>query len=109
MRIINNILFYSENELQGKTFDHEDIQDKIPKGKYYDVRKIEDSAYNTTYRIIRNGQEQPVTRKFITKPNLKNRATRRSNERASNKKGHTLETFHKRIKKRRLKKKFNKG
>jgi hypothetical protein len=109
MRIINNILFYSENELQGKTFDHEDIQKNIPKGKYYDVRKIEDSAYSITYRTIRNGQEQPITRKFITMPNLKNRATRRANERASNKKGYTLETLHKRFKKRRAKKKFNKG
>jgi len=101
MRIINNILFYSENELQGKTFDHEDIQKKIPKGKYYDVRKIEDSAYSTT------DKKQSARRKFITTPNLENRANRRAKERSSNRKSYNLTALHKKVKKRRAKKKLN--
>ncbi len=99
MRIINNVLFYTDEDIRSipksKTFE-----DVIPKGKYYTSRKFEDCAHKKEYTV----GNQKVTQKFITKPGIMNREQRRNKDRQLKMKGHKLEYHHNQIRKRREKK-----
>lgn len=104
MQIVNYVLIYSESEIpKGKSLD--DIQDKIPKSKYYDVRKIEDIAHKT-WTNKKSPDAKMEFKKLITPAGLVNRADRRYRKKYNLRlNGHKLDYHHKQIKKRRLRKK----
>ncbi len=106
MQIVNYILIYSESEIpKGKTLD--DFKDKLPKGKYYDVRKIEDVAHKTWINK-KNPKAKMEFKKLLTLPGTVNRAERRYRKKYNLRlKGHKLDYHHKQIKKRRERKKVN--
>ena len=97
MQVINNILFYSEQDVKnvpkGKT-----LKDFVPKKKFFDTRKIEDNFYERVMKIDGND----VRQKFENKAGLKNRKQRRNILlRSGKKKGTTLFAIDRKIKKRR--------
>lgn len=100
MQIINSILVYSESEIpNGKTLD--DITDKLPKGKYYDVRKLEDIVHKT-WTNKKNKNAKMEFKKLLVPNGLVNRADRRFRKKYNLRlKGHKLDYHHKQIAKRR--------
>lgn len=99
MHVINGILFYSEKEIEnmpkGKTFD-----DFVPKRRYYDVRKIEDSFMEEDIIIQTNQGKKEIHKKYENAAGL-NREQRRAREHNKRRKGTDLAAFHKKVKKRR--------
>jgi hypothetical protein len=100
LRIINNVLFYTDGDIKripkDKTFEN-----VIPKGKYHDVRKFEDSIHEKRYYVITNGQKQEVRQKFLTQEGLVNREEGRAKNNSLKMKGHKLDYHQKQVKKRR--------
>ena len=105
MQIVNHILLYSESELYCKHFSDEKVQKNVPKGKYYDVRKIEDIKYDASYINQSSGKKEIVSKIMITIPGVPNRSTFRKNKRNNMRmKNYNLASIHKRFAKRRNKK-----
>lgn len=105
MRVVNGILFYTENDLKRIPKDAK-IEDIFPKRKYYAVRKMEDNFYTISYRVTDNKGSRDVHKKFQNDDHSKNRQERRKRDHFMNRgKTYKLDKIHKDLKKRRLKEK----
>jgi hypothetical protein len=102
MRIINHILFYSEEDV-GKGKSIRDFAGKRPKGKYVEARLIEDCFVDRKVGIDpKTGLA--IKQKMQNAPG-QNREQRRHEARRFKSKGHKLDYHQRKIKRNRQKEK----